>query len=164
MAKINVYDKAKWHYDAESFPEGMPIENGGTHIAFFLRWCVEKDFISKELLEDCEEQIKQIKNSQLDCRQFFIDFMDGVFTSEDLNTKGVKFANAYCTSDKTKFAKKYNFYNSDFDNWVNTQTDLVEKYGSDSAYHYVENSEENYLQIKQIIDNRYYEFLKQNDA
>ena len=33
------YDRADWHYGGD-FPEGLPDENGGTHIGMFLAWVI----------------------------------------------------------------------------------------------------------------------------
>ena len=154
-----VYDKAKWHYGAKNFPTNLPMENGATHIAFFLRWCIENNFVDKEILEDETDEITQIKNGLADCRLFFMNYLDGVLTSEELNSKGRIFANAYYSSDKTKFAKAYGYYCSDVDNWAKQQNELVEK-GKDDAYFFMENNELTYSIFKKIIDKRYAEFLQ----
>ncbi|WP_271789500.1 DUF7832 domain-containing protein [Commensalibacter communis] len=36
------YDKAKYHYGADDFPEELPITQGGVHMAFFLSLDVGK--------------------------------------------------------------------------------------------------------------------------
>ena len=156
--KFEVYDKAKWHYDSKDMPKDLPAIAGATHIAFFVRWCIENDLMSREIEEDCAEELQQIKNKELDCRDFFFDDMDGVLTSDDLNTKGKQFAAAYYHSDKTKFAKKFGYYLADYDNWVKNK--LGSQYNADTSYFYVENSEANYNEIKEICDKRYSEFLK----
>ena len=156
--KFEVYDKAKWHYDSKDMPKDLPAIAGATHIAFFVRWCVENDLMSREIEEDCAEELQQIKNKELDCIDFFFDDMDGVLTSNELNTKGKQFAAAYYHSDKTKFAKKFGYYLADYDNWVKNK--LGSQYNPDTSYFYVENSEENYNEIKEICNKRYSEFLK----
>lgn len=156
--KFEVYDKAKWHYESKDMPKDLPAIAGATHIAFFVRWCVENDLMSREIEEDCAEELLQIKNKELDCRDFFFDDMDGVLTSDELNTKGKQFAAAYYHSDKTKFAKKFGYYLADYDNWVKNK--LGSQYNPDTSYFYVENSEENYNEIKEICNKRYSEFLK----
>ena len=80
--KFEVYDKAKWHYESKDMPKDLPAIAGATHIAFFVRWCVENDLMSREIEEDCAEELLQIKNKELDCRDFFFDDMDGVLTSD----------------------------------------------------------------------------------
>ena len=144
--KFEVYDKAKWHYESKDMPKDLPAIAGATHIAFFVRWCVENDLMSREIEEDCAEELLQIKNKEL------------VLTSDELNTKGKQFAAAYYHSDKTKFAKKFGYYLADYDNWVKNK--LGSQYNPDTSYFYVENSEENYNEIKEICNKRYSEFLK----
>lgn len=155
--KYEVYDKAKWHYDSKAMPEELPQIAGATHIAFFLRWCIENELMSNEFKEDFAKEIEQILKKELDCREFFFDSMDGVFTSEELNAKGRKFAAAYYHSTKTKFAKNHGFYLADFDNWVEQK--FGNQYNSDNSYYYIENTEDNYIEIKELCSKRYAEFL-----
>ncbi|WP_349855045.1 DUF7832 domain-containing protein [Bacteroides cellulosilyticus] len=156
--KYEVYDKAKWHYEAESMPKELPEIVGATHIAFFVRWCIENNLMSREFKEEFANELEQIKNKELDCRDFFFDCMDGVFTSDELNTKGKKFAAAYYHSEKTVFAKKYSYYLIDYENW--TKIKFGSQYNPDTSYFYIENSEDNYKEIKEICDKRYSEFLE----
>lgn len=83
-------------------PKELPEIVGATHIAFFVRWCIENSLMSQEVQENFAEELQRIANKELDCREFFFNDMDGVFTSEELNTKGEKFAAAYYHSEKTK--------------------------------------------------------------
>ncbi|MCP2040334.1 hypothetical protein L1281_000916 [Neisseria sp. HSC-16F19] len=154
-----VYDKAKWHWGADNAPKDIPNENGATHIAFFLRWCIENKMYSRMLLEEFENEIKAIESGDesVDCRHLFYFGMDGVFDDELLNTKGKAFAKAYYTSEKTKFAKLHNWYLQDYADFVSR------KFGEknfDNAYFYIENSQENYQEIKEVMDHRYAEFLE----
>lgn len=155
---FKTYDKAKWHYDSKDFPyDILPIACGATHIAFFLRWCIENDLLNKELKKDCIDELKSIELGDFNVRDFFMNYMDGSLTSEELNTKGQKFANSYYTSTKTKFAKNFGYYLEDYDKL--TMKYIKEPYTSDNWYFYFENSEENYLLIKDIIDQRYKEYM-----
>lgn len=157
MAHV-VYDKAKWHFGSDDFPrDTLPVDCGATHIAFFFRWCVENGFLSKELLQDSPIDIEEVKQGKINCRDYFMGVLDGVFTSDDLNTKGKKFANAYYKSEKTKFAKQFDWYLSDYDQF--TSQFIAEPYTKDNGYFFIENSEENYRLVKSIIDSRYQEFL-----
>lgn len=151
MALI-VYDKAKWHFGSDNFPKDLPDDCGGTHTAFFLRWCLENDFLSKTAQEDFAADIEAVKQGKMNCRDLLMNGMDGVFTSDELNTKGRKFANAYYNSEKTKFAKQYGYYLADYEKLI-AETSSV-----DDSYRF-ENSEENYLLIKELMDRRYQEFL-----
>lgn len=156
--EFHVYDKAKWHWGAKDAPEDLPQENGGTHIAFFLKWCIEMDFSSEEFLEDFLEIIDKIKSDDFDCREFFIDGMDGVFSSEELNTDGQNFVNEYYTDENTEFAKKNSWYLSDYGEVENELS--REKDAKDDSYFYIDNSKENYIIIKKLIDKKYKEFCQ----
>jgi hypothetical protein len=155
--EFTVYDKAKWHWGAKNAPTDIPQENGGTHIAFFLRWCIEKDFYSEEMEEDFSNEIASVKSNdgKTDCRRLFVLDMDGVLSTDELSTEGNQFAMAYYTSSETEFAKAYGEYLNDYGKFVKRILD-----DSDNAYYYVENSEANYQKVKKIIDKRYSEFLE----
>ncbi len=53
------------------------------------------------------------RERKMNCRKFFVYDMDGVLSSEELNTKGNQFAAAYYTSDKAKCAKAFGEYLDD---------------------------------------------------
>jgi len=154
--KFQVIDKAKWHYGAANAPKDIPLENGATHIAFFLRWCVEHDFMSKEMITEFGAEFPGIKSGKTDCRQFFVDTMDGVLTTEELNTAGGLFASAYYSSEKTKFAKLHGYYLSDYNDIIAAH---FKESNHDNAYFYFEYSEANYQTVKTVIERRYQEFL-----
>ena len=91
---------------------------------------------------------------------FFRD-MDGVLDSDALNAAGKAFAKAYYTTDRTKFAKTHGWYLQDYADFVS------DKFGEkdfNNAYFYIENSPQNYAEVKQIIDSRYEEFLEAKKA
>ena len=154
------YDKAKWHWGAETAPTDIPQENGATHIAFFFRWCMERKLYSKEFAADFADDIARMGDS-FDYRWYFFGAMDGVLSSEELNTAGKAFANAYYTTNRTKFAKTHGWYLQDYDDFVARKSG--EK-NFDNAYFYIENSPQNYAEIKAIIDRRYEEFLETKKA
>ena len=150
------YDKAKWHWGAETAPTDIPQENSATHIAFFFRWCMERKLYSKEFTADFARM-----DESFDYRGFFFRDMDGVLDSDALNAAGKAFAKAYYTTSRTKFAKTHGWYLQDYDDFV------ARKFGYknfDNAYFYIENSPQNYAEIKEIIDRRYEEFLETKKA
>jgi hypothetical protein len=108
--KFIVFDKAKWYWGVENVPTGIPSENGGTCIAFFLRWYIEQKFCSKQMWEDFPYQLKSIENNEgkIDCRKLFYLDMDGVLSIEELNklnttcSKEPKTNNILCHSQLTK--------------------------------------------------------------
>ena len=62
--KFEVYDKAKWHYDSKDMPKELPAISGATHIAFFVRWCVENDLMCEKSKRLCR-RTQQIKNKKV---------------------------------------------------------------------------------------------------
>jgi len=107
--RVAVFDKVEWHWD--NAPADVPKENCGTHTAFFLRWCIEQKFCSIQMQEDFPNELRSVENhdGKVDCRKLLFQ-MDGVLSTEDLNTKGNQFALAYYVSGRTKFAKAFGWY------------------------------------------------------
>lgn len=96
-------------------------------------------------------------DESFDYRGFFFRDMDGVLSSDALNADGKAFAKAYYTTGRTKFAKTHGWYLQDYADFVS------DKFGEkdfNNAYFYIENSPQNYAEIKEIIDRRYEEFLE----
>lgn len=148
------YDKVKWHSHADSAPKDLPYEYGATHISFMFRWVYENKLFNKETLTDI--QAWQKEQYSLDFRQILVSEFDGWFGSDLLNTKGKKFLNAYYTSEKTKFAKQFNWYLQDYTDFIKH---IFGKKYEDNSYYYYQWNEENYQTVKKIIDERYQQFL-----
>ncbi|MBR0142263.1 MAG: suppressor of fused domain protein [Ruminococcus sp.] len=55
----------------------VPETNAANHIAAFLMWAFEHDFIDEEFTDYFSEEIEEIKNGSLDIRKFIINFLDG---------------------------------------------------------------------------------------
>jgi hypothetical protein len=92
------YDDASWHYGG-SFPSGQPDENGGTHIALFLRWCFVKGWAGSLHTEEDPEAVAAVVSGNLPSTEFLFKYCDGKFTSEDLNEDGNSFAEKYYGDD-----------------------------------------------------------------
>lgn len=88
------YDDASWHFGGE-FPKDAPIENGGTHIALFLKWCFIKGWAGEMHLEDAPEDTQHVINGSMSATEFFFKHCDGKLTDEDLSDEGNAFAEEY---------------------------------------------------------------------
>lgn len=88
------YDDASWHFDGD-FPEESPIEYGGTHIALFLKWCLQKGWASDELLELASENVQKVIDGMLSATEFLFEFCDGKLIDTDLSPQGNEFARDY---------------------------------------------------------------------
>ena len=140
MAK---YDDASWHYGGD-YPNDLPIINAYTHIGMFLTWCIDRNLISEEQMEEAGEELAKVKNRTLNGAEFLDSVCDGKFTTDDLDDTGNSFAKAY-------YGRKEGKYASYFDDYKN----LFHTSAGEFIVYSVPNSWENYERIKSIIDKRF---------
>lgn len=88
------FDDASWHYGGE-FPEGQPIEHGGTHIGLFLKWCFIKGWAGELHADEEPDAVDAVIHGRLSGTAFLFKYCDGKFTDEDLNEAGLAFASKY---------------------------------------------------------------------
>jgi hypothetical protein len=138
-----VYDKAKWHSDG-NFPKGLPYENGGTHIGMFLAWAITNDMASDDLVGEAGSDLDAVRLRQTTGREILFRHLDGVFSDEDLNAPGNRFAAHY-----------YKQYMGEYDA-------LVRKRLS-TAYHAADDWK-TYDQVAAMIDKRYAEFVRSSSS
>ncbi len=132
MASI---DRADWHYGNE-FPKNLPLESSGTHIGMYLNWIIDSELIGQMHIEGNPEAIEKVKAGKMSGRDFFFEYCDGKFWSDDMNELGNEFTEKY-------YSNKY------FKDYAEILSINVE-----SIYH-VENSRYNYEKIKAKIDMRF---------
>jgi hypothetical protein len=149
------YDDASWHYEGD-YPKNLPNESAATHIGMFLAWCINNDFISDELKEDATEEIKRVKSREMTGGEFLIKACDEKFLDDELNEIGNKFTKDYYENDKSKFAKKFGNYGSDFCDVFNKKAEK-EGFEYESLYH-VEDTWQNYDLLAQKINERFAEW------
>jgi hypothetical protein len=155
---MSKYDDASWHYEGE-YPEELPPENAATHIGMFITWCIENNLMSDEQMEECAEEIEQIKNREMTGAEFLSIVCDEKFIDSDLSNLGQAFANDYYEPN-TNFSKEYNFYLTDYCE-VFEEKEQASGINYETYYH-VENSWENYDLVKIRIQQRFEEWLRQN--
>ncbi len=148
------YDDASWHYEGD-FPEGLPEENGATHIGMFLTWCIDNNLISDFQQEESRSDIEKVKRREMTGAAFLIDNCDEKFTDEDLNDLGNGFAEDYYNDD-SNFGKVYGSYTSDYSAMFDRR---AEKGAGDavSIYH-VDNTFDNYNLLRPVLDKRFEEW------
>ncbi|SDI20885.1 hypothetical protein SAMN05421846_10543 [Chryseobacterium taeanense] len=151
---MSKYDDASWHYGGD-FPEGLVEKNGATHTGMFINWCIDKGLASKELLEDSQEEIEQLKHRKITGAEFVMDAMDGKFSEYDLNAMGNAFAEDYY-KDETDFGNKFSSFADDYVNLFDAKAEEND-YEYETFYH-IEDTYENYDLMKQIIDYRFEEW------
>jgi hypothetical protein len=136
-------DRMDWHYGGD-FPEGLPAENGGTHIGMYLAWIINNDLIGEMHLEDASESILAVKNRQMTGRDFLIQECDEKFWNDDLNEEGLAFTNHYYSDDSGMKQ-----YIQDYEQILSNDVE--------STYH-VEDTWSNYEKVARVLDIRYKEW------
>ena len=130
-------DKAKWHN--ESIEEyGLPWENSAHHIAFFLRWCIERDFVNSEIQKMQLKNYEAVKAGEKSVVDYLLGF-DGVFASNMLTLVGAAFSDFYFHIQKGQ-------YLSDLEKTLQ---------GSRPSIYHIDFNDENYAVIKAVIDQRF---------
>ena len=132
------YDDASWHYGGE-FPEDLPEEAGGTHTGMFLAWALLSGLGGELHVDECPEDLEQLTLRTVTPGAFFMSACDGKLTDEDLNDEGNAFASEYYVFETGKYLLDYG---------TTLGGDLP------SLYH-VEDTWENFEQIKRVIDERF---------
>lgn len=136
-------DRMDWHYGGD-FPQGLPNENGGTHIGFYLTWIIQQNLAGEFHQEESSEELRLVQARELDGREFLINMCDEKFTDEDVNSEGYAFTEYYYEAEDGGF----------FDDYEHVlMGDLP------SIYH-VENSWENYDKIAPVITKAYEKWKK----
>lgn len=141
---MTAYDKSKWHFDAEDFPQELSTDQGTVHIAFFYRWMLEHQLANTTVIEEDDLGLyEQLMKGEITTLDFFIEFYDGVLIDEDLTEEGAAFASTY-----------YDAYLTDYENLPLQLFD-----GYDSLYAAIYN-EENYALVARLLEGKFKAFLK----
>lgn len=150
MQKTIVYDKAKYHFDAENYPKDLPVEQAYVHTGMFLGWIIDNDLFNKEFFDELGilKDINAFRNRKIKATDIYRNQLDGALTSEDLSEEGNSFAQYYFDANKWPF--------------INDYTKLFDL-SSDKIYS-VEDTWENYAKVKKIIDQRYTEWKKKKSG
>lgn len=144
-------DQSAWHYEVPDFPRELADEQGGVHIAFFLRWMIENGFSGAELQEEYPDIQNKVKNNRLDAFNILTVFFDGVLLEEDFTSEGARFANAYYLEKET-FSQKNGNYLEDYET-IMSQLEHIK--GFEKIYQGVIYNEFNYKKVKEFIDKRF---------
>ncbi len=157
----SVYDSIEAHL-ASIHEKNLDIKDicSCNHLAIFLRWFIENDLMSPLFHHRFHDIIKGVMDgSAVDLREFIITKLNGAISSFLFNSRGAQFAEYY-----------YNHYTAD--GWQTYPADIdtyAERYFSwkkidtkqfkDENYLFVPFDEQYYQAIKEIIDDRYREYM-----
>ena len=126
-----VFDKAEYHTET-MVEEGLSEDQAYVHIGLFFAWLINNDLTDKDFNDENSEEIKSHKKREISPCQIFKNW-DGVLIGEQLNKLGYNFAINY-------YDKKYL---DDYQKGLKISDDDLFK---------VEDSWENYDQLKKTLD------------
>lgn len=89
-----VFDKAKWHIDGD-FPKDLSSHQGYVHTGFFIGWLLKRDLFDELFKTENANGINQFLAHEITCVSFFEEYMDGIFSSENLTDDAVRFTKYY---------------------------------------------------------------------
>ncbi|MFN7939771.1 MAG: hypothetical protein U0R19_40970 [Bryobacteraceae bacterium] len=93
---LEKYDDVDYHCGSETFAENdLPMENGATHIGFYMAWVVMKGRESEWLRERAGEGIRKLRAREMTGREFLLDYCDGKLVSLFLNEEMDAFTRGY---------------------------------------------------------------------
>jgi hypothetical protein len=145
MSDAIVFDKAKWHYQADDYPVDLDERQAFVHTGLFLGWIIDAGLYSEEFAEDFEKEIRRFKARKMTGPGVY-RVADGVFADDMLNEEGLAFTQTYFDFEKGKYLKDYK--------------KLLEA-GLSSEYR-VPDTWESYDTLKPQIDKRYGAWQKKN--
>ena len=88
------YDQGYWHTDSCA-EKNLDEQYAGTHIAAYLKWCLEKDFLSKDFLISDADAIAAVRDGRMSISEYFEKYLDWKFGEWNLNEEGNAFTKAY---------------------------------------------------------------------
>jgi hypothetical protein len=94
VSDLTVYDKAKWHYQHETFPADLDERQGHIYGGFFLAWLASRLMFSEEFLDDCDSDVESLRRHDITPGEVYAA-VGGVLMSEMLTDEGNAFA-TYC--------------------------------------------------------------------
>lgn len=134
-------DDSSDHMSSDELPDGVPEENGATHIGMFVGWAIHAGLWRTTW--EAAEALSLVRRRKLSGRNFVLDQCDGKLFSAMLNGAGQAFAESY-------YPKKYQ---EDY------RKTLIGDLPSDYS---VEDTWENFDQLSKLIELRWAEFQSAN--
>jgi hypothetical protein len=106
VPKVVVYDKAKWHYESDNYPDDLADTQAFVHTGLFLGWLVANGCMSVQWLADFPDLLTAFAARKKTGPNLF-RIMGGSLTSEDLSAEGNGFARAYFDFDAGVYLDDY---------------------------------------------------------
>lgn len=135
-----IIDDARRHFFLKDFPSDIPIDQAYLHIGIFIGWVIDNELYSEEFVEEFDTQIFRFKRGEM---SYVImgELWDGlIFEGQFRSPEGQEFA-------------RYYYHGGHY------ITDFKETLAADlPSMYYVTDSQENYLTMKQKINERFAEW------
>ncbi len=159
IERVELFDCAEWH--AEKIPEkNLPVDvmSAYSHLAIYLRWCIEHDLMSDEFLQKLGAVAEDVKSGKnVDLRYVlkdseYLNYKQGAIMFDCFNELGQQFAEYYygrhsCPhfpADIDEYAENYfgteKYYSDEF---------------QDEAYLFVPFDEDYYSGMAKVIQKRW---------
>jgi len=88
------YDQGYWHTDSCA-EKRLDEQYAGTHIAVYLKWCLDKGFLSKDLLMSDADALAAVRDGRMSMSEYFENHLDWKFGEWNLNEEGNAFTKSY---------------------------------------------------------------------
>ena len=88
------YDQGYWHTDSCA-EKNLDEQYAGTHIAVYLKWCIEKNFLSQDILMSDAEPLAAVRDGRMSTSEYFEKHLDWKFGEWNLNEEGNAFTKSY---------------------------------------------------------------------
>jgi len=88
------YDQGYWHTDSCA-EKNLDEKYAGTHIAVYLKWCIEKGFLSEAHLMSDADALAAVRDGRMSISDYFEMHLDWKFGEWNLNEEGNVFTKAY---------------------------------------------------------------------
>lgn len=139
MKEKIIYDTVEQHENSAEINSEAEFENASIAIAFYIRWCLHRNLLANEFLEDfTDEELKEFESPTEGSVHYFMYQLDHDLASDMLSDLGNSFTRAY-----------YDQYLSEF-------TSLFDGYRS---IYSVPDSEENFEVVKKYLDTKFSDFV-----
>jgi len=139
-------DAADWHYNGD-FPDGLPPENGATHIALFFAWILIHNLEGRVHRQRGVTGPLEIRTRRQTAREYLMTRCRGRLCRRDLSKSGLAFTLWYYeTSEKGGNGQYYYDYSDTFKDYP--------------TFYHVEDTWENYDRLAPMISTRYREWAE----
>ena len=148
-------DDAAWHLETIE-EKNLPVDelSACSHMAIYLRWCMEHDLMGEEFLAEYGEVAETVKADPdgLDLREFIRDELDGQLVGLMFNKIGRAFASYYYGEPDSPY------FPSDIDDYAIGVIGQERNYSDeiqDEAYLFIPFDEDYYQAMAEVIEERF---------